>query len=71
MEFPSYTAVRDFSTVCLAMAPGCWNKQALVMAVRKGARHIVTDTEGPLGGLQFHVSAIQDRDGAVGLLASI
>lgn len=34
-------------------------------------RHIVTDTEGHLVGLQVHRADIQDRDGAVGTLASI
>jgi transposase len=34
-------------------------------------RHIVTDTEGHLVGLQVHPADIQDRDGAVGVLASI
>ena len=34
-------------------------------------RHIVTDTEGHLVGLHVHPADIQDRDGAVGLLASI
>jgi len=34
-------------------------------------RHIVTDTEGNLVGLQVHAADIQDRDGAVDLLASI
>jgi transposase len=34
-------------------------------------RHIVTDTEGHLIGLQVHAADIQDRDGAVGVLSSI
>jgi transposase len=34
-------------------------------------RHIVTDTEGHLVGLQVHTADIQDRDGAVGVLSSI
>lgn len=34
-------------------------------------RHIVTDTEGHMVGLQVHPADIQDRDGAVGVLASI
>ena len=34
-------------------------------------RHIVTDTEGHLVGLQVHTADIQDRDGAPGLLASM
>jgi transposase len=34
-------------------------------------RHIVTDTEGHLIGLQVHAADIQDRDGATGVLASI
>ena len=34
-------------------------------------RHIVTDTEGNLVGLQVHPADVQDRDGAVDLLASI
>lgn len=34
-------------------------------------RHIVTDTQGHLVGLQVHPADIQDRDGAVGVLASI
>jgi transposase len=34
-------------------------------------RHIVTDTEGNLVGLQVHAADVQDRDGAVDLLASI
>lgn len=34
-------------------------------------RHIVTDTEGHLVGLQVHAADIQDRDGAVSVLASI
>ena len=33
-------------------------------------RHIVTDTEGHLVGLQVHAADIQDRDGAVSVLAS-
>jgi len=32
-------------------------------------RHIVTDTEGHLVGVQVHAADIQDRDGAVGVLA--
>ncbi|MFQ6018604.1 MAG: IS5 family transposase [Kiloniellaceae bacterium] len=39
--------------------------------VKGRKRHIVTDTEGHLVGLQVHAADIQDRDGAVGLLASI
>ena len=34
-------------------------------------RHIVTDTEGHLVGLQVHAADIQDRDGAVSVLSSI
>jgi len=34
-------------------------------------RHIVTDTQGHLVGLQVHPADIQDRDGAVGVLVSI
>jgi transposase len=34
-------------------------------------RHIVTDTEGCLVGVQVHAADIQDRDGAPNLLASI
>jgi len=34
-------------------------------------RHIVTDTEGNMVGLQVHPADIQDRDGAVDVLASI
>jgi transposase len=34
-------------------------------------RHIVTDTEGNLVGLQVHPADVQDRDGAVDVLASI
>ena len=34
-------------------------------------RHIITDTEGHLVGLQVHAADIQDRDGAVSVLASI
>jgi len=34
-------------------------------------RHIVTDTLGHLVGLQVHAADIQDRDGAVGVLAAI
>jgi transposase len=34
-------------------------------------RHIVTDTEGHLVGLQIHAADIQDRDGAIGVLSSI
>lgn len=34
-------------------------------------RHIVTDTHGHLVGLQVHPADIQDRDGAVAVLASI
>jgi transposase len=34
-------------------------------------RHIVTDTAGHLVAVQVHAADIQDRDGAVGLLASM
>ncbi len=34
-------------------------------------RHIVTDTAGSLVGLVVHAASIQDRDGAVAVLASI
>jgi transposase len=34
-------------------------------------RHIVTDTQGHLAGLQVHSADIQDRDGAVNVFASI
>jgi transposase len=34
-------------------------------------RHIITDTEGHLVGLQVHAADIQDRDGAVSVFASI
>jgi len=34
-------------------------------------RHIVTDTAGHLVGIQVHAADIQDRDGAVSVLASI
>jgi len=39
--------------------------------VKGRKRHIVTDTMGHLVGLTVHTADIQDRDGAVGLLASI
>jgi putative transposase len=39
--------------------------------VKGRKRHIVTDTEGHLLDLHVHPAGIQDRDGAVGLLASI
>lgn len=39
--------------------------------VKGRKRHIVTDTAGHLVGLQVHTADIQDRDGAVPLLASI
>jgi len=39
--------------------------------VKGRKRHIVTDTEGHLVGLQVHAADIQDRDGAVSVLASI
>ena len=34
-------------------------------------RHIITDTDGNLVGLQVHEADIQDRDGAVNVIASI
>ena len=34
-------------------------------------RHIITDTNGLLVGAQVHGAGVQDRDGAVGVLASI
>ena len=34
-------------------------------------RHIITDTDGHLVALQVHPADIQDRDGAVGVIASI
>lgn len=34
-------------------------------------RHIITDTEGHLVGLVVHPADMQDRDGAVGVIASI
>lgn len=34
-------------------------------------RHIITDTEGHLVGLTVHTADIQDRDGAIGVIASI
>ena len=34
-------------------------------------RHILTDTEGNLVGLQVHAADIQDRDGAVAVIESI
>jgi len=34
-------------------------------------RHIITDTAGHLVGLRVHPADIQDRDGAVGVIASI
>ena len=34
-------------------------------------RHIVTDTAGHLVGLVVHIASLQDRDGAVAVLASI
>ncbi|MDQ3558361.1 MAG: IS5 family transposase [Pseudomonadota bacterium] len=39
--------------------------------VKGRKRHIVTDTQGHLVGLIVHEASIQDRDGAVGVLASI
>ena len=39
--------------------------------VKGRKRHIVTDTEGHLVGLQVHAANIQDRDGAVDVLASL
>ena len=39
--------------------------------VKGRKRHIVTDTEGTLVGLQVHAADIQDRDGAVDVLASL
>jgi transposase len=37
----------------------------------RATRHIVTDTAGHLVGLIVHIASIQDRDGAVAVLASI
>jgi transposase len=38
----------------------------------KGRKHhIITDTQGHLVGLRLHTADIQDRDGAVGVIASI
>ncbi|MFO1113436.1 MAG: IS5 family transposase [Rhodospirillales bacterium] len=39
--------------------------------VKGRKRHIVTDSEGHLLGVQVHPADIQDRDGAVGLIASL
>ena len=39
--------------------------------VKGRKRHIVTDTEGHLVGVEVHTADIQDRDGAVGVIASI
>lgn len=39
--------------------------------VKGRKRHIVTDTVGHLVGLIVHIASIQDRDGAVAVLASI
>ena len=39
--------------------------------VKGRKRHIVTDTEGYLVGVEVHAADIQDRDGAVGVLISI
>ena len=39
--------------------------------INGGKRHIVTDTAGYLVGLVVHIASIQDRDGAVAVLASI
>ena len=39
--------------------------------VKGRKRHIVTDTEGNLIGLQVHAADIQDRDGAVAVIESI
>jgi transposase len=39
--------------------------------VKGRKRHIVTDTEGHLVGVQVHAADVQDRDGAVGVIASI
>ena len=39
--------------------------------VKGRKRHIVTDTEGNLIGLQVHAANIQDRDGAVAVIESI
>ena len=39
--------------------------------VKGRKRHIVTDTEGHMVGLQVHAANIQDRDGAVDVLASL
>ncbi len=39
--------------------------------VKGRKRHIITDTEGHLVGVQVHAADVQDRDGAVGVIASI
>ena len=39
--------------------------------VKGRKRHVITDTEGHLVGLTVHAADIQDRDGAVGVIASI
>ena len=39
--------------------------------VKGRKRHIATDTEGHLLGVQVHAADIQDRDGAVGVIASL
>lgn len=39
--------------------------------VKGRKRHIITDTEGHLVGLRVHTADIQDRDGAVAVIASI
>ena len=39
--------------------------------VKGRKRHIVTDTEGHLLGVQVHPADIQDRDGAIGVIASL
>ena len=41
------------------------------LQIKGRKRHIITDTEGHLVGLTVHTADIQDRDGAIGVIASI
>jgi len=73
-DFPNRSTVQRYFYAW--QAEGLWERVNFLLVQHAGKvngrkRHIITDTNGHLVGAQVHAADIQDRDGAVGVLASI
>jgi transposase len=73
-DFPNRSTVQRYFYAW--QAEGLWERVNFLLVQHAGKvngrkRHTITDTNGHLVGVQVHAADIHDRDGAVGVLASI